>query len=60
MDNGCVACLAGCGDGDAFDEISHCHFNVKFDKVSEGMELDVANGVRDEGLQVAWMGCLHK
>ena len=40
--NRCHACLARCRDGDAFDEVGHCHFDVEFYEVGEGMELDVS------------------
>ena len=36
------ACFAGRGDGDAFDKTGHGHFDVEFDHVSEGMELNVS------------------
>ena len=33
--------LAGCGDGDTFDQVGHRHFNVELDKVGKGVELNV-------------------
>ena len=40
--NGCHACLARCRDCDAFDEVGHCHFDVEFYEVRQGMKLDVS------------------
>lgn len=33
--------LAGCGDGDTFDQVGHGHLDVELDKVGKGVELDV-------------------
>ena len=33
--------LAGCRDGDTFDQVGHRHFNVELDKVGKGVELNV-------------------
>lgn len=41
LGNGCLARLAGCRDGDALDEVGHCHFDVQLDHVGKGVELDV-------------------
>lgn len=40
--DGDLAGLAGCGNGDALDEVGHGHFDVELHDVGEGVELDVA------------------
>ena len=44
--DGVLAVAARGGDGDAFDEVGHCHFDVEFDEVGEGVELDISALVR--------------
>jgi hypothetical protein len=46
-----VAGAARGGDGDAFDQVGHCHFDVEFDEVGEGVELDVAVTMLVVGVQ---------